>query len=235
MVLRFAKTLQIGIAGLILCGSAGAQENPKPAVAAAERVFAQKVALQGVPNFGQVTASLFRGAQPSDDGFGALAKMGVGIVVDLRGDSDNERERVTKLGMEYVAVPYATPAPDWPSGIAEFTYDPSARPLRIKRYSCIAGGVCDRTGMMVAAYRISQGWTAEEGRGATRWNLCSDFSTAEHQHGLPPDWARSNRVSPALSQTVQHSRIFVRLLPGSAAAESGERFAFRKLSSQLRS
>src|ERR1700747_2859969 len=84
MTLRFAKTLQIGIAGLILCGSAGAQENPKPAVVSPERVFAQKIALQGVPNFGQVTASLFRGAQPSDDGFGVLAKMGVGIGVDLR-------------------------------------------------------------------------------------------------------------------------------------------------------
>jgi tyrosine-protein phosphatase SIW14 len=161
MVLRFAKTLQIGIAGLILCGSAGAQENPKPAVAAAERVSAQKLALQGVPNFGQVTASLFRGAQPSDDGFGALAKMGVGIVVDLRGDSDNERERVTKLGMEYVAIPsQCSHMTD--EGIAKFLTIFRDHPEKKIFVHCRQG--VDRTGMMVAAYRISQGWTAEESR-----------------------------------------------------------------------
>jgi tyrosine-protein phosphatase SIW14 len=161
MTLRFAKTLQIGIAGLMLCGSARAQENPKPAVAAAERVFAQKVALQGVPNFGQVTPSLFRGAQPSGDGFGALAKMGVGIVVDLRGDSDNERERVTKLGMEYVAIPsQCSHMTD--EGIAKFLTILRDHPDKKIFVHCRQG--VDRTGMMVAAYRISQGWTAEESR-----------------------------------------------------------------------
>src|SRR5580692_10684977 len=161
VTLRFAKTLQIGIAGLILCGSAGAQENPKAAVAAAERVLTQKVALQGVPNFGQVTASLFRGAQPSDDGFGALAKMGVGIVVDLRGDSDNERERVTKLGMEYVAIPsQCSHMTD--DGIAKFLTILRDHPDKKVFVHCKYG--VDRTGMMVAAYRISQGWTAEESR-----------------------------------------------------------------------
>ena len=161
MTLRFAKTLQMGIAALILCGSAGAQEDPKPAVASAERVFAQKVALQGVPNFGQVTASLFRGAQPSDDGFGALAKMGVGIVVDLRGDSDNERERVTKLGMEYVAIPsQCSHMTD--DGIAKFLTILRDHPDKKVFVHCRQG--VDRTGMMVAAYRISQGWSAEESR-----------------------------------------------------------------------
>jgi len=161
MILKFAKTLQIGIAGLMLCGSASAQETSKPAVAAVERVFARKVALQGVPNFGQVSPSLFRGAQPSDDGFAALAKMGVGIVVDLRGDSDSERERVTKLGMEYVAIPsQCSHMTD--DGIAKFLTILRDHPDKKVFVHCRQG--VDRTGMMVAAYRIQQGWTAEESR-----------------------------------------------------------------------
>jgi protein tyrosine phosphatase (PTP) superfamily phosphohydrolase (DUF442 family) len=161
MTLRFAKTLQIGIAGLMLCASAHAQDNPKPTVAPLERVLAQKVALTGVQNFGQVTTSLFRGAQPSDDGFSALAKMGVGIVVDLRGDSDNERERVTKLGMEYVAIPSQC-SHMTEEGIAKFLTILRDHPDKKVFVHCRQG--VDRTGMMVAAYRISQGWTAEESR-----------------------------------------------------------------------
>jgi protein tyrosine phosphatase (PTP) superfamily phosphohydrolase (DUF442 family) len=162
MISRVARTLVIGVAGAILCLSAGAQENAKPASAStAEHVLAQKVFLSGVPNFGQVTPSLFRGAQPTDDGFGALAKMGVGIVVDLRGDSDNERERVTKLGMQYVAIPsQCSHMTD--EGIAKFLTILRDNPDKKVFVHCKYG--VDRTGMMVAAYRISLGWTAEESR-----------------------------------------------------------------------
>lgn len=162
MISRVARTLAIGVAGAILCLSAGAQENAKPASSpAAEHVLAQKVILSGVPNFGQVTPSLFRGAQPTDNGFGALAKMGVGIVVDLRGDSDNERERVTKLGMQYVEIPsQCSHMTD--EGIAKFLTILRDNPDKKVFVHCKYG--VDRTGMMVAAYRISQGWTAEESR-----------------------------------------------------------------------
>ena len=161
MTLKFANALQVGIAGLMLCGSAHAQENPKPAVAAVEHVFAQKLAVQGVPNFGQVSPSLFRGAQPSGDGFQALAKMGVGIVVDLRGEGDNEREQVTRLGMEYVALPSQC-SHMTAEGIAKFLTILREHPDKKVFVHCHYG--VDRTGMMVAAYRISQGWTAEESR-----------------------------------------------------------------------
>jgi protein tyrosine phosphatase (PTP) superfamily phosphohydrolase (DUF442 family) len=161
MISKFARTLAIGIIGLILSSPAHAQENPKPAIAAMEHVFAQKLSMQGVPNFGQVSPTLFRGAQPSDDGFDALAKLGVGIVVDLRGDSDNERDRVRKLGMEYVAIPsQCSHMTD--DGIAKFLTVLRDHPDKKVFVHCKYG--VDRTGMMVAAYRISHGWTAEESR-----------------------------------------------------------------------
>src|ERR1700674_4563980 len=51
---------------------------------------------ENLPNFGEATTTLYRGGQPSKRGFRILAKMGVNIVVDLRGsrdspDPDNQR------------------------------------------------------------------------------------------------------------------------------------------------
>jgi tyrosine-protein phosphatase SIW14 len=160
---KFARTIAIGIAVAVLCLPAHAQEAAKPAnSSAAEHIFAQKVILLGVPNFGQVTRSLFRGAQPSEDGFGALAKMGVGIIVDLRGDSNDEREQVTKLGMQYISIPsQCSHMTD--DGVAKFLSILRDNPDKKVFVHCKYG--VDRTGMMVAAYRISQqGWTAEESR-----------------------------------------------------------------------
>jgi tyrosine-protein phosphatase SIW14 len=162
MTSRFLCTLANGIVIAALCLPARAQETAKTAISsAAEHVVAQKAVLPGVPNFGQVTPSLFRGAQPSEDGFGALAKMGVGIVVDLRGDSDDERERVTKLGMEYIAIPsHCSRMTE--DGVAKFLTIVRDHPNKKVFVHCKYG--VDRTGMMVAAYRISRGWTAEESR-----------------------------------------------------------------------
>ena len=52
---------------------------------ATKHTIARKVTLQGVPRFGEVTPTLYRGAQPTREGFSNLAKFGINIVVDLRG------------------------------------------------------------------------------------------------------------------------------------------------------
>src|SRR6202790_4655575 len=59
---------------------------------------------QLIPDFAEVTPTLYRGAQPRKHGFEALAKMGIQIVVDLRGDRDGERKEVTSLGMQYIPM-----------------------------------------------------------------------------------------------------------------------------------
>jgi hypothetical protein len=53
-----------------------------------------------LPNFAKATTMLYRGGQPSERGFHMLAKMGINIVVDLRGSRDTERKIVTHLGMQ---------------------------------------------------------------------------------------------------------------------------------------
>jgi tyrosine-protein phosphatase SIW14 len=163
MIPNFIRALPIAFLAASLSAAASAQQAANSATPSlSERSFAQKLFLNGVPNFGGISPTLFRGAQPSQEGFDGLAKMGVDIVINLRGDQGNEQEQVTKLGMRYVSIP---------SQCSHMTDDGVAKFLSILRQNpdkkifvhCQFG--VDRTGMMIAAYRIAeQGWTAEESR-----------------------------------------------------------------------
>ena len=62
----------------------------------------------GIKNFHQVDEHVYRGAQPTDEGFQYLAKIGVKSVIDLREDDERspaEERVVTATGMQYVNVP----------------------------------------------------------------------------------------------------------------------------------
>jgi hypothetical protein len=72
-----------------------------------EHKIARKLSLVGVGNFGEVTPTLYRGAQPSRDGFADLMKTGIEEPVALdEGECADERNLVTKLGMQYVRIPW---------------------------------------------------------------------------------------------------------------------------------
>ena len=106
-----------------------------------------------IPDFGEVTPTLYRGGQPKKQGFEALAKMGFQIVVDLRGDRDSEREEVTRLGMQYVAMSWKCSFPK-DSIFADFITLIRSNPRKRIFVHCRVGD--DRTGMMVAAYRMAE-------------------------------------------------------------------------------
>ena len=163
-----------------------------------ERTIARKLAVEGVPNLGEVTPTLFRGAQPTRQGFQKLAEMGITIVVDLRERGrDSERKQVTKLGMRFVEMPWMCFHPK-DTDMAQFL-----RLLRDNRgkkvfVHCQTGD--DRTGMMVAAYRMAeQGWTAEEamkemeayGFTSSHHLICPGLSSYEAQ------FPKRFRTSPA--------------------------------------
>ena len=115
-----------------------------------------------IPDFGEVTPMLYRGGQPKERGFEALAKMGFQIVVDLRGDRDNEREEVTRLGMQYIPMHWQCSFPK-DSVFADFIMLIRSNPGKKIFVHCRVGD--DRTGMMVAAYRMAdEGWSAERAR-----------------------------------------------------------------------
>ena len=135
--------------------------NRSTPLAAQERTIARKLAVAGVPNLGEVNSNLYRGAQPTQAGFENLARMGVTIVVDLRERGiEPERKQVTRLRMRYVALPWFCFHPE-DAKIARFlTLLHKNRGKKVFVH-CQTGD--DRTGMMIAAYRMAeQGWTAED-------------------------------------------------------------------------
>lgn len=121
----------------------------------------KKLKVKGITNFGEVTPTLFRGGQPNETGFQALAKMGIDIVVDARGDrSDSEGKDVRRLGMQYVAIPWHCPFPH-DDVFARFLKLLQDNPNKKVFVHCRLGD--DRTGMMIASYRMAdEGWTADE-------------------------------------------------------------------------
>ncbi len=140
----------------LLSGATSQAEIARPAIG-------RKLALAGVPNFGEVTPHLYRGAQPDAAGFAALAQKGINIVVDLRGNRRHERDEVTRLGMRYAAIPWHCPHPK-DAVFAEFLTLLRQNPDAKVFVHCLLGD--DRTGMAIAAFRMAeQGWTAEEAKG----------------------------------------------------------------------
>jgi tyrosine-protein phosphatase SIW14 len=112
--------------------------------------------LRGVHNFGRVTDSLYRGAQPTSDGFKSLHAMGVGIVVDFREDRTEigtEKREVESLGMKSVDIPWSANREPSSAQIVEFLDLVRANPDTKIFVHCRRGA--DRTGVMVAAYRIA--------------------------------------------------------------------------------
>lgn len=111
--------------------------------------------LEGVGNFHKVDDQVYRGAQPTAEGFRSLAKLGIKIVVDLRevGDrSRSEEKAVTADGMRYVPIPMN--GMHAPSGAAvarvlDLLEDRSIGPVFVH---CRRGA--DRTGSVIACYRV---------------------------------------------------------------------------------
>ncbi len=89
--------------------------------------------------------------------------MGVDIVVDTRSGRDEhsrEAQEVGKMGMKYVALPWHCPLPhDEP--FAKFLKLMRDNPDKKVFVHCRLGD--DRTGMMIAAYRMAaNGWSADD-------------------------------------------------------------------------
>jgi protein-tyrosine phosphatase len=113
---------------------------------------------RGIENFHQVDSNVYRGAQPSTEGFAYLASLGVKTVVDLReadARSAAEERIVAANGMKYVNVPMTGLTPPTDSEINRILAILDSGDTVFVH--CKRGA--DRTGAIIAAYRIDHdGW-----------------------------------------------------------------------------
>ena len=113
-------------------------------------------------DFGEVTPTLYRGAQPTKKGFRMLSRMGINIVIDLRGNRKSERKFVEGLGMQYIPMGWECSFPK-DKTFARFLMLLQQNPDKKVFVHCRVGD--DRTSMMIASYRMAeQGWSAERAK-----------------------------------------------------------------------
>jgi len=122
----------------------------------------------GVANFGKVSPALWRGAQPTLEGYRNLELAGVKTVISLRGDRD-DYDDFAQLGgapvkFKYLRIPMDSWEPDKAqlvlllSVLQRVLNDPERTPVFVH---CAAGK--DRTGYAVAAYRVVfEGWAPND-------------------------------------------------------------------------
>jgi tyrosine-protein phosphatase SIW14 len=161
------------------------QETQPPAV----REIGRRLNQKGVPNFGEVTPTLYRGGLLKAQGIKALKNLGINVVVDTHANDVSEEKDVQKLGMKYVAIPWRCP---WPHDevFAKFlkvVHDNKGKKIFVH---CRLGD--DRTGMMVAAYRMAEeDWTADEAMNEMR-----SFGFTRSHYLICPSLAKYEREFP---------------------------------------
>jgi tyrosine-protein phosphatase SIW14 len=117
---------------------------------------------KGVDYAALVAPGLYRGGVPDKEGVAWLKENGIRTVVNLRHyHGEGEGELVRAAGMNYVRIPLEStdsPAPEQIAAFLETVSDPANQPVYVH---CLHG--VDRTGAMIAAYRIQvQGWKNSE-------------------------------------------------------------------------
>ena len=138
----------------------------------------------GIENFHQVSQFVYRGAQPTDQGFHNLSTLGVKVIIDLREHDERavaEERTVTGDGMRYVNVPMTGMTPPTEAQIKQILAlmeDQTAGPVFVH---CKRGA--DRTGAVIAAYRIDHDkWENSQALSEAMKDKMSHFQVQRQQY-----------------------------------------------------
>jgi protein tyrosine/serine phosphatase len=147
------------IALMFLAGAAAGVHAELPAEAVRPAPWAERMAVEGVPNLHRITPTLYRSGQPSAAGLKNLEALGIRTVINLRAtNSDEDKAAGTSLRLWRMKI-YSWHVTD--KQVIEVM-----RALRRTDdgpflIHCNHGS--DRTGLMSAMYRIlEQHWSPDE-------------------------------------------------------------------------
>lgn len=137
------------------CTKATLIETPKTTQRPAQ--WAISIEKSGISNLFRVDQKLYRSAQPKQKGFKQLHEMGIHHILNLR-EFHKSSDKIGKLPLEEYRVPMSVFDPKYDDLVKAIRYIiQSNTPVLVH---CMKGS--DRTGTVVAAYRISiQGWSKE--------------------------------------------------------------------------
>jgi len=150
VVVRRRGPFIVALVAAWMAATAPAIAKEPPTTAPSAPFASPRDDLPGLKNFEQVSDALCRGAQPAKDGFRTLKDRGVKTIVDLRTEH-SDRELLAGMGFQYVEI-RCNPFDMKEAEVVEFlkvVNDPKNQPVFVH---CACG--CDRTGMMVGAYRL---------------------------------------------------------------------------------
>ena len=162
-----SKLLRLAALSALLAPLPGFAQSSAPATTAPvmHSAYGERLKLPGVPNGGKIDDSLFRGAQPRQDGIQQLKNLGVTTIVDLRSEDPAratwERQQAESVGIRFVSIPLSGWNPPSNEQVAQFLALFRNNPKEKVYVHCRYGE--DRTGVFVAAYRMAMdGWQPQQ-------------------------------------------------------------------------
>jgi hypothetical protein len=109
LAMRYEKLAESFLQFIFVGIGRGCAARQNVAASPHQYAVAEKMGVPGIKDFGKVDEYLYRSAQPKPEGIEELKKLGIDIIVDLRGERHGlmakERAHAESLGMQLVSIP----------------------------------------------------------------------------------------------------------------------------------